>query len=90
MTITDTSLQAYIETEHQRTAQAEIVYNMICQARHPSSSDIARLTGIERTSVCARIRKLEQDGRIYKAKKKIDPWTKKEVYWYEPAARRRA
>ena len=90
MTATDTSIQAYIETEHQRSAQAEVVYNMICEARHPSSSDIARLTGIERTSVCARIRKLEQDGRIYKASTKIDPWTKKTVYWYEPVERRRA
>jgi len=85
--ISDTSLKAYSETIPERSEQREIIFNIICQATHPSSSDIARLSGIQRTSVCGRLKELENEGRIHKAKKKIDPWTKKTVYWYAPGSK---
>ena len=80
--VTDTSIQSYHESPAMLASQMEEVYGTVLQARHPSSSDIERLTGIPRTSVCARLRKLEKDGRIYKGGKKVDPFSGKTVYWY--------
>ena len=79
-----TSLKAYRETADERQAQMEVVYQAVCLARHPSSSDIARFTRLQRTSVCGRLRQLEKNGRIFKAGTKLDPFTKKTVNWYAP------
>jgi len=84
--IESTSMKAYIETVDERKAQIELVFQAVCLARHPSSSDISRFTHLQRTSVCGRLRQLEQDGRIYKAGTKIDPFTKKTVNWYAPTS----
>ena len=80
--VTDTSIMSYRESPAMLASQMEEVFGMVLQARHPSSADIERLTGIPRTSVCARLRKLEKDGRIIKGGKKIDPFSGKTVYWY--------
>lgn len=79
-----TSVEAYIETAPQRELQREAAYRTVCLALHPSSSDIARFTGLPRTSVCGRLRELEKEGRIHKAADKIDPFTRKRVHWYAP------
>jgi len=76
------SIDAYRSTVGLRDGQRMLVFDTIRQARHPSSADVARLTGLPRTSVCGRLRKLEQDGFIYKAGTKIDPFTKKTVNYY--------
>lgn len=76
------SIDAYRSTDGLRDDQRTLVFDTIRQARHPSSADVARLTGLPRTSVCGRIRELEKDGLIYKASTKIDPFTKKTVNYY--------
>lgn len=81
MTI-DTSLDAYIDTKDLRSLQAQRIYETISRTVYPSSSDIARITGMQRTSVTGRLRELEQAGRIIKAGKKKDPVTQKSVYYY--------
>lgn len=81
--IEDTSIKAYAETEELRQAQKMVVYDMVKQARHPSSSDIARFTRLPRTSVTARLKKLEDDGMIKKGGTKRDPHTGKTVNWYK-------
>lgn len=83
--IADTSCEAYATTEGRRAEQARIILEVIGQAMHPSSADIARFTNIQRTSVTGRIRELEAQGLIFKAGKKVDPFSKKTVYWYAPA-----
>ena len=79
-----TSIQAYRELGSSEDSQMELVYKAVCLAKHPSSADLVRFTKLQRTSVCGRLRKLEQNGRIYKAGTKIDPFTKKTVNWYAP------
>ena len=76
------SIDAYRSTDGLRDDQRTLVLSIIRQARHPSSADVARLSGLPRTSVCGRIRELEKDGLIYKANTKIDPFTKKTVNYY--------
>lgn len=83
MTVDALSIQAYRETASRRQVQRDMVLQVIDQARHPSSSDIARLTGLQRTSVTGRLKELEDEGIIRKAGTKVDPWTKKTVNWYE-------
>lgn len=82
--IQDTSLDAYKETKDERDFLRERIYELVCCVVQPSSSDIARLGHIQRTSVTGRLRELEQDGRIYKAAKKKDEKTGKTVWWYAP------
>lgn len=82
--IDELSITAYHEMGSKKQEQAEIVYEIVCRATHPSSSDIARLSNLPRTSVTGRLKELEEAGRIYKANTKIDPFTKKKVNWYAP------
>lgn len=78
-----TSLQAYHTTEELRASQAEYILQTIKKATHPSSRDLERFTNIPRSSVTARLNKLEKDGRIVKGGTKIDALTKKTVCWYK-------
>lgn len=82
MTVDVLSVQAYHSTASKRQVQRDMVLQVIDQAMHPSSSDIARLTGLQRTSVTGRLKELEDEGIIRKAGTKVDPWTKKTVNWY--------
>lgn len=84
MTVEVTSLMAYHDAESQAMFKSvrEYIYYIVENAQHPSSSDIARIGGISRTTVTGRLRELEEDGRIRKVTTKIDPFTKKAVYWY--------
>ncbi|WII06996.1 helix-turn-helix domain-containing protein [Methanomassiliicoccales archaeon LGM-RCC1] len=82
MTVDVLSLEAYASLGSTKEAQAQIILDTIRKARHPSSADIERLTKIKRTSVTARLKKLEDDGLIYKAGTKKDPFTHKTVNWY--------
>ena len=84
MTVDINSIQAYHETVKERDSKRAIILETVRNATHPSSSDIVRLTGIQRTSVTGRLKELEEDGLIRKgATSKIDPFTKKKVHWYE-------
>jgi len=76
------SIESYRTLGMTAEVQRMRVLDTVRQARHPSSSDIERLTGIQRTSVTARLKKLEDDGLIYKAGTKKDPFTGKTVNWY--------
>jgi len=76
------SIQAYHETVSKRQIQRDLILSVIDNATHPSSSDIARLTKLPRTSVTGRLKELENEGIICKKNTKIDPWTKKTVNWY--------
>ena len=81
--VTDTSIVAYHEDGPRLDSQRERVYEIVCQAMHPSSRDVARLMGVERTSITGRLKELEEMGLIEKApEKKKDPWTGHMVYWY--------
>ena len=81
--VEDTSIEAYESTVSERMAQRERVLEIVREAKHPSSSDIARFTRIPRTSVTGRLRELEQDGLIMKGGTKLDPHTGKRVKWYK-------
>lgn len=82
MSVDPNSIDAYYETERMRDSIRLKVYETVRDATHPSSSDIVRLTGIQRTSVTGRLKELEEDGIIYKAGVKKDPFTKKRVNYY--------
>lgn len=83
MTVDPNSIKAYHEDAERLNPQRQIVLETIKNATHPSSADIVRLTGISRTSVCGRLKELENDGLIRKGDKpKIDPFTKKTVNYY--------
>jgi DNA-binding MarR family transcriptional regulator len=83
--VTDTSKMAYNTDRARLDSQKEKVFEIVCLARHPSSRDVARLMGVERTSITGRLKELEDEGLIEKApNKKRDPWTGHEVYWYRP------
>ena len=82
--IQDTSLDAYRDTKDERDYLRERIYDLVCHVVQPSSSDIARIGRMQRTSVTGRLRELEQEGRIYKAGKKKDEKTGKTVWWYAP------
>lgn len=83
MTVDINSIIAYHDTVGERDCKRTIILETVRKATHPSSSDIVRLTGIQRTSVTGRLRELEEDGLIMKAGTKIDPFTKMRVNWYE-------
>ena len=82
MPVDRNSIRAYHEDEARLSTIREQVYFTIAHARHPSSSDLARLMDLQRTTITGRLKELEEDGLIYKAGTKIDPWTKKTVNWY--------
>lgn len=81
--VDELSVEAYHATDAKRAAQREIILDVVAQATHPSSKDIERLTGIQRTSVCGRLKELEDENLIRKGGRKIDPFTKRTVSWYE-------
>lgn len=83
MAVDGLSVEAYHATESLRANQRRIILETVAQATHPSSKDIERLTGIQRTSVCGRLKELEDDKLIAKGGKKIDPFTKRTVSWYK-------
>ena len=83
MTVDALSIEAYATLGSKREAQKQIILDTIRQARHPSSADLERFTRIQRTSVCGRLRELEQDGKICKGGTKKDPFTGKTVHWYK-------
>lgn len=76
------SIIAYCDTEELRKTQSNEVYVAVMSIVDPCSSDIARYTGIPRTSVTARLKKLENDGMIEKGRVKKDPKTGKTVHTY--------
>lgn len=82
MSVDILSVESYRNMGIAKDAQAQIIYETIRQATHPSSADLERLTGIQRTSVTGRLKELEESGRIRKADTKIDPFTKRRVNWY--------
>ena len=82
--VEDTSREAYHQDAARLELQRERVYQAVCDAMHPSSRDIARILDLSRTSVTGRLKELEDDGLIEKAAKKIDPWSRHQVWWYRP------
>lgn len=64
MTVDSNSIKAYYEDMDRIESIREKIFYVIGVATHPSSSDIARLTNIQRTSVTGRLRELEEEGRI--------------------------
>lgn len=85
MTVDALSVEAYQETESKREFQRTVILDTIAKAMHPSSADLARLTSLPRSSVTGRLKELENEGAIYKAGTKKDPFTKKTVHWYAVA-----
>lgn len=88
MTVDQNSIEAYYEDMERLSTVRDKVYFVIQNATHPSSSDIARLLRTQRTTVTGRLKELEEEGLIYKASTKKDPWTHKTVHWYAPTDRR--
>ena len=88
MTVDQNSIDAYHEDMERLETIRDKVYYIVCNATHPSSSDIARMLKTERTTITGRLKELEEEDLIYKADKKKDPWTKKTVNWYAPTNRR--
>lgn len=84
--ITDTSLDAYAAIGRIEESQMSRVYDYICRTPYQCSREIADNLGIHRTSVTARLKKLEKDGLIRKGDKKKDEVTGITVYWYEPVS----
>lgn len=76
------SAEAYDSIRTTKARQQAELLSVIAMARHPSSADLERFTGIQRTSVTGRLRELELDGRIRKAGTKRDPFTGRTVHWY--------
>ena len=83
--ITDTSLEAYGASEMKRAVMRQIIYEMICDNDGLCSLDIAIKGNFARTSVTARLKELEQDGLIYKARKKKCEATGFTVWTYAPS-----
>lgn len=83
MTVQSTSIEAYYCQQERFETQRETVYYIVKNAMHPSASDVARLSNLKINAVTGRLNKLEQDGLIRKAGKKMDPHTKMNVYYYE-------
>lgn len=79
--ITDTSLDAYVDTKTVRGLQCNVIFDLINRQSQLSSEDIAKLTNISRTSVCGRLKELEDGGFIYKAGKKVGG-SGRFVYYY--------
>ena len=90
MTVDQNSIDAYYDDMERLETIREKVYYIVCNAKHPSSADIARLMKTDRTTITGRLKELEEDNLIYKANKKKDPWTHKTVNWYAPTDRGRA
>ena len=84
MTVDRNSVDAYYEDLERLESIKEKVYFVICNAKHPSSADIARIMKTERTTITGRLKELEEEGRIMKADTKKDPFTHKTVHWYAP------
>lgn len=82
MTADALSIKAYYETQDKRAIQRAIILDTITKAMHPSSADLERLTGLPRSSITGRLKEMENDGIIYKAGRKKDPFTGKTVHWY--------
>lgn len=78
----DTSIKTYHDLQEHFKSQKEWVLYCVQNTYKPSSTDITNVSKLPRTSVCGRLRELEEEGRIHKHAKKIDPFTKQEVYWY--------
>lgn len=78
-----TSLEAYATEQTKFETVRETVYHVIQQAMMPSSRDIARFIDVDRTTICGRLRELEDAGLIYKAGTKLDPFTHKKVNYYK-------
>lgn len=83
--ITDTSLDAYKDSEDDRAVMKNTIYAMICEEDDLCSLDIATKGKFARTSVTARLKELEKDGLIYKAKKKKCEATGFTVWTYAPS-----
>ncbi|MBR6911172.1 MAG: winged helix-turn-helix domain-containing protein [Candidatus Methanomethylophilaceae archaeon] len=83
MTVVTTSLMAFYATEEKRATQAETILCTLLANDGLSSMEISEATRIPRTSVTGRLKKLEDEGRIYKAFTKKDPVTKMTVHCYK-------
>lgn len=86
MTVQETSIKAYYDSASQRVfaTQREFIYYVVENAKHPSLSDVARMTNIKINAVTGRMNELEKQGRIHKAGQKKDPFTGQTVNYYEP------
>lgn len=82
MVVDINSIEAYYSDSERLGTVRDRVRYIVENAMKPSSTDIARLLNIQRTSVTGRLKELEQDGIIYKAGTKQDPWTHKRVWYY--------
>jgi len=83
MMVSDTSIDAYYADFDRLVSIKEQVFEIIGEARHPSSRDIARFLNVERTTITGRIKELKDEGRITEGGKKRDPWTNHMVSWYQ-------
>lgn len=82
MTVASTSLKAYHELQEQFKTQKAWVLYCVMNTYHPSSADITNVSKLPRTSVCGRLKQLEDEGAICKGGTKTDPFTKMTVNWY--------
>lgn len=83
MAVYATSLEAYYSTSDKRASQRDTVLYTIRANAGLSSSDIAAITRIPRTSVTGRLKELEDEGSIMKAGTKKDPVTNITVTIYK-------
>lgn len=82
MSVSDTSIKTYHDLQAQFKSQREWVLYCVQNTYKPSSRDITNVSKLPRTSVCGRLRELEDDGLIHKAGVKLDPFSKQQVHWY--------
>ncbi len=83
MTVDQCSIDAYHALGDKKKSQRDIILRTIFTQSGLSSREISRVTGLTRTSVCARLRELEDDGLICKAGRKVDRLTNVTVNYYE-------
>lgn len=83
MTVQDTSIMAYHNLQDEFKSKKEWVYYCVANTYKPSSTDIMNVSKLTRNCVTGRLNELEKEGRIHKAGKKMDPFTKQMVNFYQ-------
>ena len=77
MTVQETSIQAYRETDH--TEQKEIVRRFYRENPNTCDGECSRATGVPRALVAARRADLKTDGALFECGHKISPISGKRV-----------
>jgi len=67
MSVSETSIKAYHDLQAQFKTQREWILYCIENTYKPSSTDITNVSKLPKTSVCGRLKELEDDGKIHKA-----------------------